>query len=91
MSRAVATVIIYLVLYENFTVEEATKFCKKYRPVICPNYGVINKIDSIYKPSSEMKDGNIINYTPSSFKSKLSQEIEKERERELEREKERRR
>ena len=91
MSRAAATVIIYLVLYENFSVEEATNFCKKHRPVICPNYGVINKIASIYKPGSEMKDGNIINYTPSSFKSKLSQEIEKERERELEREKERRR
>jgi protein-tyrosine phosphatase len=87
MSRAAATVIIYLILYENFTVEETTNFCKKHRPVICPNYGVINKIASIYKPGSEMKNGNIINYIPSSFKSKLSQEIEKERERELEREK----
>ena len=91
MSRAAATVIIYLVLYENYTVEEATNFCKKHRPVICPNYGVINRIAAIYKPGSEMKDGNIISYTPSSFKSKLSQEIEKERKRELEREKERRR
>jgi protein-tyrosine phosphatase len=91
MSRAAATVIIYLVLYENFTVEEAANFCKKHRPVICPNYGVINRIAAIYKPGSEMKDGDIINYTPSSFKSKISVEIEKERERELEREKERRR
>ena len=81
MSRAAATVIIYLVLYENFTVEEAANFCKKHRPVICPNYGVINRIASIYKPGSEMKDGDIINYTPSSFKSKISVEIEKERER----------
>ena len=91
MSRAAATVIIYLVLYENYSVEEATNFCKKHRPVICPNYGVINRIAAIYKPGSEMKDGNIINYTPSSFQSKISKEIEKERERELEREKERRR
>ena len=91
MSRAAATVIIYLVLYENYSVEEATNFCKKQRPVICPNYGVINRIAAIYKPGSEMKDGNIINYTPSSFQSKISKEIEKERERELEREKERRR
>ena len=91
MSRAAATVIIYLVLYENYTVEEAANFCKKHRPVICPNYGVINRIASIYKPGSEMKDGDIINYTPSSFQSKISKEIEKERKRELEREKERRR
>ena len=91
MSRAAATVIIYLVLYENYSVEEATNFCKKHRPVICPNYGVINRIAAIYKPGSEMKDGNIINYTPSSFQSKISKEIEKERERELEREKEKER
>ena len=91
MSRAAATVIIYLVLYENYTVEDAANFCKKHRPVICPNYGVINKIASIYKPGSEMKDGNIVDFIPSSFSSKISQEIEKERKREIEREKERRR
>ena len=91
MSRAAATVIIYLVLYENYTVEEAANFCKKYRPVICPNYGVINKIASIYKPGSEMNDGNIVNFIPSSFSRRISQEIEKERQREIEREKERRR
>ena len=91
MSRAAATVIIYLVLYENYTVEEAANFCKKHRPVICPNYGVINKIASIYKPGSEMNDGNIVNFIPSSFSRRISQEIEKERQREIEREKERRR
>ena len=91
MSRAAATVIIYLVLYEDFTVEDAANFCKKHRPVICPNYGVINRIASIYKPGSEMKDGNIVNFIPSSFHSKISQEIEKERKKELERERERRR
>ena len=64
MSRAAATVIIYLVLYENYTVEEANNFCKKYRPVICPNYGVINKIASIYKPGSEMPGVPIYNFEP---------------------------
>ena len=54
MSRAAATVIIYLVLYEDFNVESAKNFCKKYRPVICPNYEVINRIARQYKPGSEM-------------------------------------
>ena len=91
MSRAAATVIIYLVLYENYTVEDATNFCKKHRPVICPNYGVINRIASIYKPGSEMSGGSMFNFTPSSFSSKIQKEIDKEKEKELEKEKERRR
>ena len=91
MSRAAATVIIYLVLYENYTVEDATNFCKKHRPVICPNYGVINRIASIYKPGSEMSEGSMFNFTPSSFSSKIQKEIDKEKEKEIEKEKERRR
>ena len=79
MSRAAATVIIYLVLYENYTVEEAANFCKKHRPVICPNYGVINKIASIYKPGSEMREGSMFNFTPSSYSSKIQREIEKQK------------
>ena len=59
MSRSAATVIIYMVLYENYKVEEANNYCKKYRPIICPNYGVINKIASIYKPGSEMPGKNM--------------------------------
>ena len=64
MSRAAATVIIYLVLYEDFNVETAKIFCKKYRPVICPNYDIINKIAAEFKPGSEMlekvnSNGNI--------------------------------
>ena len=90
MSRAAATVIIYLVLYENYTVEDATNFCKKHRPVICPNYGVINRIASIYKPGSEMSGGSMFNFTPSSFQSKIQKEIDKENEKEIAREKERR-
>ena len=61
MSRSAATVIIYLVLYENYTVEKADNYCKKYRPVICPNYGVINKVASIYKPGYEIKGGIMYN------------------------------
>ena len=44
MGRAAATFIIYLVLYEGFSVNDAWNFCKKYRPVICPNIGVINNV-----------------------------------------------
>ena len=62
MSRAAATVIIYLVLHENYSVEEANNYCKKYRPIICPNYGVINKIASEYKPGFEMKGIKIYNF-----------------------------
>ena len=83
MSRAAATVIIYLVLYENYTVEDATNFCKKHRPVICPNYGVINRIASIYKPGSEMKEGSMFNFTPSSYSSKIQKEIDKENVKEI--------
>ena len=91
MSRAAATVIIYLVLYDNFNVENAYKFCKEHRPVICPNSGVINKIASIYKPGSEMSDGSVLNFTPSLISSKVNKQVDKENEKEIAREKERRR
>ena len=55
MSRSAAAVIIYLVLYENYTVQEADNYCKKYRSMICPNYGVINRVANIYRPGTEMK------------------------------------
>ena len=90
MSRAAATVIIYLVLYEDFTVEDAANFCKKHRPVICPNYGVINRIASIYKPGSEMPGHAMINFTPSSYSSTARKKIDIETEKELAREKKRR-
>ena len=50
MSRAAATVIIYLVLYDDFTVDSATEFVKKHRSIICPNYAVINNVVFKYKP-----------------------------------------
>ena len=90
MSRAAATVIIYLVLYENFNVEEAYTFCKKHRPVICPNIGVINRIASIYKPGSEMVGEMMFNFTPTSYSSKASKQNDLEKEKELAREKKRR-
>ena len=90
MSRAAATVIIYLVLYEDFTVEKAATFCKKHRPVICPNYGVINRIASIYKPGSEMPGETMFNFTPTSYSSKVHKQLDLEKEKELAREKKRR-
>ena len=36
MYRASSTVILYLVLYENFEIDNAIEFCSKYRPIICP-------------------------------------------------------
>ena len=90
MSRAAATVIIYLVLYEGYNVEEAVNFCKKHRPVICPNYGVINRIASIYRPGSETPGLTMFNFTPSSYTSKARKKIDIETEKELAREKKRR-
>ena len=63
MSRSAAAVIIYLVLYENYTVEEANNFCKKYRPIICPNYGVINRVAYDNKPGTEMSGEKMYVFT----------------------------
>ena len=63
MSRSAAAVIIYLVLYENYTVEEANNFCKKYRPIICPNYGVINRVAYDNKPGTEISGEKIYVFT----------------------------
>lgn len=61
MSRAAATVIVYLVLYDedDFTCQTAREFCKKHRSIICPNYDVINKVIKEHKPNAvEEKNGN---------------------------------
>ncbi len=50
MGRATATVVIYLVLYEDFSIDQAVKFVKTYRPVACPNVNVIRKVVAQYKP-----------------------------------------
>jgi protein-tyrosine phosphatase len=44
MSRAAATVIIYLVFYQNYTSEDAYDFIKSHRSVICPNMKAIEKV-----------------------------------------------
>ena len=49
MYRASSTVILYLVLYENYGVNEAVEFCSKYRPIICPNVRAINELSEKYK------------------------------------------
>jgi protein-tyrosine phosphatase len=44
MSRAAATVIIYLVFYQNYTPEDAYDFVKSHREIICPNMRAIEKV-----------------------------------------------
>ena len=47
MSRAAATVIIYLVLYDKeflYDIDKAIEYVKSYRPIICPNYNVIKNV-----------------------------------------------
>jgi protein-tyrosine phosphatase len=44
MSRAAATVIIYLVFYQNYTLEDAFDFVKSHREIICPNMKAIEKV-----------------------------------------------
>ena len=58
MYRASSTVILYLVLYENYEVNEAVEFCSNYRPVICPNVRAIKELSAIYK--AKIKE-NLIN------------------------------
>ena len=54
MSRAAATVIIYMVLYLDYSVAEARDHCKKYRPIICPNYDVIDLVVKRNKPEKAL-------------------------------------
>ncbi len=44
MSRAVATVIGYLVFYKDFSLEEAYDYVKSYREIICPNMKAIETV-----------------------------------------------
>lgn len=73
MSRAAATVIIYLVLYEDFSVEEAREFVKKYRPIICPNWDVINKVVAIYKPDKVDINSNTAQSINLGFENKIDE------------------
>lgn len=41
MNRAAATVIAYLVIYNNFEISEAYDYVKSYRNIICPDVKAI--------------------------------------------------
>jgi protein-tyrosine phosphatase len=44
MSRAAATVIAYMVFYQNYSLEEAYEYVKSYRNIICPNLNAISEV-----------------------------------------------
>ena len=44
MSRAAATVIIYMILYHSYNLDEAYDYVKSYREVICPNMKAIAEV-----------------------------------------------
>lgn len=44
MSRAAATVIAYLVLFDTYSLDEAYEYVKFYRNIICPNMNVLSKV-----------------------------------------------
>ena len=67
MYRASSTVILYMVLYENYEVNDAVEFCSKYRPVICPNVRAINELSAIYKNKVNQ---NIIKNNGTAYKKK---------------------
>ena len=54
IGRGPAVVIIYLILYENYSVRDAVTLCRKSRPKITPYYDAINEIVKIYKTGSEL-------------------------------------
>ena len=54
IGRAPSVVIIYLVLYQNYSINDAVELCKKYRPKISPNIEVINEVVKMNRPNSEL-------------------------------------
>ena len=58
MYRASSTVILYLILYENYEVDEAIKFCAKYRPIICPNVKALNELSESFKSKNNLMNVN---------------------------------
>jgi 5-methylcytosine-specific restriction endonuclease McrA len=59
-------VVIYLILYENYSIGDAIELCKKSRPKISVNFDVIDEITKNYKIASENK----VPYSPYSEKLK---------------------
>ena len=62
MSRAAATVIAYLVLYDNYSLEEAYEYVKFYRNIICPNMTVLSKVLSMDENKKEITSKELNNY-----------------------------
>ena len=54
IGRAPSVVIIYLVLYQNYSINDAFELCKKYRPKISPNVEIIKNIVKIHRQNSEL-------------------------------------
>ena len=54
IGRAPSVVIIYLILYQNYSINDAVELCKKYRPKISPNIEVINEVVKMNIPNSEL-------------------------------------
>ena len=52
ISRGPSVAIIYLVLYQNYSMKNAIEFCKKFRPKLSPNYDVLYDVAKIYRPDS---------------------------------------
>jgi len=62
MSRAAATVIAYLVLYDTYSLEEAYEYVKFYRNIICPNMAVLSKVLSNNENQKEITSKELNNY-----------------------------
>ena len=54
IGRAPSVVAIYLILFENYSVREAVMLCKKSRPKISLDFGIMDKITKFYNAYSEL-------------------------------------
>ena len=54
MYRASSTVILYLILYENYEIDEAIEFCAKYRPIIFPNVKALTELSESFKSKNNL-------------------------------------
>jgi protein-tyrosine phosphatase len=61
MSRAAATVIIYLVFNYDYSLDEAYEYVKYYRNIICPNMTVLSDIVSSHENEIEITSKTINN------------------------------
>jgi len=59
MSRAAATVILYLAAFKGYGVQEAYEHVKKHRKVIAPNMGIVRKVAKRFIPEALERDERI--------------------------------